>query len=197
MSISPFTFYRGSALSMAVDLATTPVSGIRVQCSGDAHLGNFRGFATPERRELFAINDLDETLPAPWEWDLKRLATSIVVACRDCGFGEQDARDVVLGCAEAYRKHMAELSGLTALDLWYRAIDADEAISTIANARVRKRASELLAKARRKTIAEDLFPKLTTGSGTSAVFKEAPPTIFHAGMRPGDVTPDLMRMFSH
>ena len=80
---SPFTFYRGSALAMAGDLASTPVSGIRVQCCGDAHLSNFGGFATPERKMLFSINDLDETLPAPWEWDVKRLAASFVVASRD------------------------------------------------------------------------------------------------------------------
>jgi hypothetical protein len=85
MSRSPFTFYRGSALAMAQDLAVTPSSGIRVQCCGDAHLSNFGGFATPERRVLFSINDLDETLPAPWEWDVKRLAASFVLGCRDNG----------------------------------------------------------------------------------------------------------------
>ncbi len=82
---SAFTFYRGAALTMASDLASTPSTGVRVQCCGDAHLCNFGGFATPERRILFAINDLDETLPAPWEWDVKRLAASFVVACRDNG----------------------------------------------------------------------------------------------------------------
>ena len=89
--LSPFTFYRGSALNMAVDLATTPATGVRVQCCGDAHLGNFRGLGTPERRVIFAINDLDETLPAPWEWDLKRLAASFVVACRNNGLSESTA----------------------------------------------------------------------------------------------------------
>ena len=94
---SPFTFYRGSALAMADDLAGTPSTGVRVQCGGDSHLVNFRGLATPERRVIFAINDLDETLPAPWEWDLKRLAASIVVACRDNGLSESAAKDAVLG----------------------------------------------------------------------------------------------------
>jgi uncharacterized protein (DUF2252 family) len=88
---SPFTFYRGAALNRAVDLATTPVSGIRVQCCGDAHLLNFGGFATPERRVIFSINDLYETLPAPWEWELMRLAASFVVACRDNGLDESAA----------------------------------------------------------------------------------------------------------
>ena len=85
MALSPFTFYRGSALAMAVDLAGTPATGVRVQCGGDSHLVNFRGLATPERQIIFAINDLDETLPAPWKWDLKRLAASFVIACRDNG----------------------------------------------------------------------------------------------------------------
>ena len=98
MALSPFTFYRGSALNMAVDLATTPATGVRVQCCGDAHLGNFRGLGTPERRVIFAINDLDETLPAPWEWDLKRLAASFVVACRNNNLSESTARDAVRTC---------------------------------------------------------------------------------------------------
>jgi len=85
MARSAFTFYRGSAMAMAADLASTPISGIRVQCCGDAHLSNFGGFATPERKVIFSINDLDETLPAPWEWDVKRLAASFVVASRDNG----------------------------------------------------------------------------------------------------------------
>ena len=92
MLASPFTFYRGTALNMAVDLAGTRTTGLRVQACGDAHLGNFRCFATPERRVIFDIHDLDETLPAPWEWDVKRLAVSFVVACRANGFGDKRAR---------------------------------------------------------------------------------------------------------
>ena len=95
MLASPFTFYRGTALNMAVDLAGTPTTGFRVQACGDAHLGNFRCFATPERRVIFDIHDLDETLPAPWEWDVKRLAASFVVACRHNGFSDDMARDAV------------------------------------------------------------------------------------------------------
>jgi uncharacterized protein (DUF2252 family) len=95
MAASPFAFYRGAALTMASDLATTPVSGIRVQCCGDAHLSNFGGFGTPERRVIFAINDLDETLPAPWEWDIKRLATSFLVACRDNDLSDAKAKEIL------------------------------------------------------------------------------------------------------
>ena len=123
---SAFTFYRGAALTMAADLASTPATGVRVQCCGDAHLCNFGGFATPERRVIFSINDLDETLPAPWEWDVKRLAASFVVACRDNGLGDAVARDVTLTCVRAYRESMAELSRMKTLELWYRAMWAKE-----------------------------------------------------------------------
>ena len=101
MAKSAFTFYRGGALNMAMDLGETAVSGIRVQCCGDAHLCNFGGFATPERQVIFSINDLDETLPAPWEWDVKRLAASFVVACRDNGLSESTAMDSVLTCVRS------------------------------------------------------------------------------------------------
>jgi len=103
MSASPFTFYRGAALNMAADLAITPSTGIYVQACGDAHLCNFGGFATPERNVIFSINDLDETLPAPWEWDLKRLSASFVAACQNNNIGEADIRDIVLNCAKSYR----------------------------------------------------------------------------------------------
>ncbi len=102
----PFTFYRGAALNMAVDLATMPTTGVRVQACGDAHLVNFRGFATPERQINFDIHDLDETLPAPWEWDLKRLAASFVLACRDNGFDKIAADEATLACARSYREQM-------------------------------------------------------------------------------------------
>jgi len=101
MMKSPFTFYRGAALNMAADLANTPATGPRVQACGDAHLLNFGVYATPERRLIFDLNDLDETLPAPWEWDPKRLAVSFVLACRSNGLSEDDARDAELACARS------------------------------------------------------------------------------------------------
>src|ERR1700722_5764216 len=110
MTQSPFTFYRGAALHMAADLAHTPASGLRVQACGDCHLLNFGSFATPERRVIFDINDLDETLPAPWEWDVKRLAASFVLACRDSRLSEDTAQDSVLACVQSYRRHMAQYS---------------------------------------------------------------------------------------
>src|SRR3974390_1474723 len=112
MMQSPFTFYRGAALNMAADLAGTPATGLRVQACGDAHLLNFGLFATPERREIFDINDLDETLPAPWEWDLKRLATSFVLACRENRLSKGAAEDAVLTCAPSYTEHIADYSSM-------------------------------------------------------------------------------------
>src|SRR5215469_4319688 len=128
---SAFTFYRGSALAMAADLATTPSTGVRVQCCGDAHLCNFGGYATPERKIIFSVNDLDETLPAPWEWDIKRLAASFVIACRDNGLREGIAKDAVATCVRSYRKHMAKFSEMNPLEQWYFAIDTDAMLSTI------------------------------------------------------------------
>ena len=126
---SPFTFYRGAALQMAADLASIPVTGQRVQACGDCHLHNFGAFATPERRVIFDINDFDETLPAPWEWDVKRLATSFVLACRDNGFRKNDARDAALACALTYRERMAEFAEMSVMDVWYARIDVDKMIS--------------------------------------------------------------------
>jgi uncharacterized protein (DUF2252 family) len=179
MVLSPFTFYRGSALAMAVDLAGTPATGIRVQCGGDAHLVNFRGLATPERQIIFAINDLDETLPAPWEWDLKRLATSFVIACRDNGLSESTAKDAVLGCVRSYRKRMAEFSKMKLMDLWYFAIEANMLISGIGDPGIRRRVIKGLAKAQESSTSESLFPKLIDDSGGSPIIKDNPPTIYH------------------
>jgi hypothetical protein len=137
MARSAFTFFRGAALTMASDLASTPVSGIRVQCCGDAHLCNFGGFATPERRVIFSINDLDETLPAPWEWDVKRLAASFVVACRDNGLRDAVAKDVVMACVRTYRESMAEFSQMKALDLRYSAMDGDDLVAGIKDPELR------------------------------------------------------------
>src|SRR5689334_16013749 len=110
---------------MASDLASTPASGIRVQCCGDAYLCNFGGFATPERRIVFSINDLDETLPAPWEWDLKRLATSFIVGCRDNGMSDSAAKGIAINCVRRYRESMTEFSQMKTLELWYCAMWAE------------------------------------------------------------------------
>ena len=197
MVVSPFTFYRGSALAMAVDLADTPATGIRVQCGGDSHLVNFRGLATPERQVIFAINDLDETLPAPWEWDLKRLATSFVIACRDNGLRESAAKDAALRCVKSYREHMAEFSATKVLDLWYFAIEAEMLISGIEDAGIRRRAIKGLAKARESSTSEGLFPKLIDDSGGSPRIKDQLPAIFHwKDHAPGEVHPGVREAFA-
>jgi uncharacterized protein (DUF2252 family) len=185
---SAFTFYRGSALPMAADLASTPTSGIRVQCCGDAHLSNFGGFATPERKVIFSINDLDETLPAPWEWDVKRLAASFVVACRDNGLKDDVARDVAETCARTYRESMAGFSELKTLELWYRAVTAEQLISGIKDPDVRRRATSRIEKERARSAGEEIFPKLAEHRGEIPVIKDQLPTIFHAkGHTPGSV----------
>ena len=185
---SPFTFYRGSALAMAADLGATPSSGVYVQCCGDAHLSNFGGFATPERRIIFSINDLDETLPAPWEWDLKRLATSFVVASRDNGLSESAARDTARRCARSYREAIAEFSQLRTLELWYQAMWLDELVQAVKDPVFRKRGVERMQKEQAKSIAEDIFPKLVEHKGEIPLIKDQLPTIFHLeGVPPGEI----------
>ena len=147
---TPFTFYRGAALNMATDLATTPTIGIRVQACGDAHLCNFRGFATPERQINFDIHDLDETLPAPWEWDLKRLAASFVMASHNNGLDKGSAEDAALACARSYREHMADFSEMRALDVWYTRLDPATLYSLIKDSKVRKTHGKTRGKAHRQ-----------------------------------------------
>jgi uncharacterized protein (DUF2252 family) len=124
MLVSPFTFYRGAALLMAADLVGTPVSGVTVQLCGDAHLSNFGLFGTPERQMIFDINDFDETLPGPWEWDVKRMAASFEIMGRDRGFSPADRRAVVMAGVAEYRDRMRQAAGMGALDAWYDHLEA-------------------------------------------------------------------------
>jgi uncharacterized protein (DUF2252 family) len=179
MARSPFTFYRGSALTMASDLASTPTTGVRLQCCGDAHLCNFGGFGTPERRVIFSVNDLDETLPAPWEWDVKRLAASFVLACRDNGLSDTTASDTAEACVRSYRESMAEFSEMRTLELWYHALVADELVGDIKDPGIHRRALQRLQKERGRSIAEDIFPKLAERKGGLLAIKDHLPTIFH------------------
>ena len=153
MLVSPFTFYRGGAYIMASDLAHTPTSGLNVQLCGDAHLSNFGGFASPERRMVFDINDFDETLPGPWEFDVKRLAASFEIAGRDLGFSAKQRRSAVTGAVRAYRKAMASFSTMRDLDVWYSSLDIDALLPQIRSAVGAKRTATVernLAKARTK-----------------------------------------------
>jgi uncharacterized protein (DUF2252 family) len=126
MMVSPFSFYRGAALPMASDLASTPVSGLAVQACGDAHLSNFGIFGSAERRLVFDVNDFDETLPGPWEWDVKRLAASLDVAGRGNGFGGKDRRAIVTAAVASYRRAMRGFAAMTNLDVWYAHADVDQ-----------------------------------------------------------------------
>jgi uncharacterized protein (DUF2252 family) len=176
---SPFTFYRGSAAVMAADLARTPVSGIHVQVCGDCHLMNFGGFATPERRLIFDINDLDETLPAPWEWDVKRLVASFVLAARANGLSDASGRDAAVACARSYRRKMRDFAAMDVLDVWYARLDDSDFLAMLPQNRkavLKKR----IAKATAASSSELVFPKLVEGAGQEARIHDTPPTLFHA-----------------
>jgi uncharacterized protein (DUF2252 family) len=158
MAQSPFAFFRGSAALQAFDLSKTPQSGIEVQACGDCHLSNFGGYATPERRLIFDINDFDETLPAPFEWDVKRLAASFVIASRNNGLSEKRARAAVLACVRSYRERIYEFSEMRALDVWYHRLEADELLDGIKDAEIRNRAKKKLARVKALTALEYDFP---------------------------------------
>ncbi|MDM0071197.1 DUF2252 domain-containing protein [Variovorax sp. J31P207] len=174
-----FTFYRGAALNMAADLAVTPTTGLRVQACGDCHLMNFGGFATPERRVVFDINDMDETLPAPWEWDVKRLAASFVLACRNNGFSADAARDAVLACVRSYRERMAEYSRMPVLQVWYSSIDVKKVLDSLTDEEARKRVQKRVAAAQERTVLEHDFPKLAMMAGEQPRIQDHPPLIYH------------------
>ena len=154
MIVSPFTFYRGSAAIMASDLSRTPTTGLRVQCCGDAHLSNFGIFAAPDRQLVFDLNDFDETLPAPFEWDVKRLVASVVVAARDNGHRRKAQRAAARAAAKAYRRTMAKAATMRFLDVWYTRFDADEVIAELAPTTDKagiKSAKKAIAKAQTRT----------------------------------------------
>jgi uncharacterized protein (DUF2252 family) len=181
MMQSPFAFYRGAAAIMAGDLAHTPVSGIRVQACGDCHLLNFGGFATPERNIAFDINDFDETLPAPWAWDVKRLAVSCFVAGQHNGYNKAEAREMALRCVESYREHIDRFSRMSVLDRWYEHIDASDILSAISGKKWRREVQTQIEKAVARSVLEDDFPKLATVERGQPRIKDNPPLIFHQG----------------
>jgi uncharacterized protein (DUF2252 family) len=151
-------------------------------------LCNFGGFATPERNVIFSINDLDETLPAPWEWDVKRLAASFVVACRNNNLSESVAREAVMTCVRSYRMNMAAYSEIKILELWHVSLTAEMMISKLKDPKMIARGSKRLAKERGRSIAEDIFPQLGKGPGQSTFIKDSLPSIFHvAGHTPGEI----------
>ncbi len=179
MSVSAFTFYRGTALNMASDLATTPNTGVRTHLCGDCHLMNFGGFATPERRWIFDINDFDETLHGPWEWDLKRLAASFVLAARSNGFTAADQRNAAMACVRSYRERIRAYANMAALDVWYARVDKKAVLACFSDPETVERFSKRLAKEQARTVAETDFPKMVEGSKGKFVIKDNPPLIYH------------------
>ena len=150
MMVSPFTFYRGGAKIMAADLKGTPVAGLNAQLCGDAHLSNFGLFASPERRLLFDLNDFDETLPGPFEYDVKRMAASFTIAARNNGFSKSDARAATQASVAAYREAMAEFAKMPTMDIWYSHLDEDELMASIRSAVAGTKIEDKAAKGKKK-----------------------------------------------
>jgi len=179
MLVSPFTFYRGAAAIMAADLAATPDSGIFVQACGDAHISNFGGFAAPDRRLIFGPNDFDETLPGPWEWDVKRMAASAEIAGRDVGLPGERRRWIVTDCVREYREGMRAFAKESHLDVWYERINASELVDRFGGrlgAKGRIVFAKPFARARRKTSLRAV-KKLTERVDGELRFRSVPPLL--------------------
>jgi uncharacterized protein (DUF2252 family) len=179
MLVSPFTYYRGAALPMAADLATTPTSDLQVQLCGDAHLSNFGAFASPERRLVFDVNDFDETLPGPFEWDVKRLAASLAVAGRDNDFSDKGRRKIVLAACKGYRKAMRRFAKQPFLDVWYAHLDIEEVVGEFRSqvkAKRYKATEALLAKAHTRDSTQALGKLTVLVDGRRQIISD-PPTV--------------------
>lgn len=179
MAVSPFTFFRGAAIIQARDLANAPVSGITVQACGDCHLANFGGFASPERVLVFDINDFDETFPAPWEWDLKRLGASLVLAARDQNFSKAQANQAARAAAASYRERMEEFAEMTVLDVWYATVSAEEVKHYFRNDKDMSARLAAKQKQARSQNSEAVIPKLTEVLNGRRMIKDSPPVIYH------------------
>jgi len=173
MLASPFTFYRGAAKIMAADLAGTPTAGLQVQLCGDAHLSNFGAFASPERELLFGLNDFDETLPGPFEYDVKRLAASLAVAARNNGFGKADTRAATRPAVAAYREAMAGFAAMGTMDIWYAHLDEDQLMAAVQSAAAKASKTKKGAQAakRARKTAEKAVAKAHTRDSLQALSK--------------------------
>jgi uncharacterized protein (DUF2252 family) len=178
MRLSPFAFFRGSAAVMAWDLSKTPVTGIRVQACGDCHAANFGGFASPERRLVFDINDFDETLPAPWEWDVKRLAASIVLGLQEIGLSDARCKDAVFHMAQSYRRRLHRHAKMTALEAWYANVDAEEFVRKAKTVAAKKRWEKIEAVARKQT-GEHIVPRIAALKNGQMHIVDHPPLVYH------------------
>ncbi len=191
MMQSPLSYLRGAAAMMAYDLSSTPNTGIRVQACGDCHLGNFGFFATPERNLVFDINDFDETIPAPWEWDLKRLASSLFVAGSDNKLSERRCLELVTFCGKYYRESIRELSTMNVLDMWYFQLNIDMMMSRAKDKEGRKIIEQYAQNARRN-VTSHLYPKITNIVDGHRQIVDEPPLIFHLPER--RAWPEIMEL---
>ena len=199
MLVSAFTFYRGAALPMAADLATTPTSGLRVQLCGDAHLSNFGAFASPERRLVFDVNDFDETLPGPFEWDVKRLAASLTVAGRDNGFPAKACRKIAVAAGEGYRTAMRAFAGQTFLDVWYAHLDIEPVLAQFRSqvkAKRYKEGEKLLARAHTSDTMKAVRKLTTMVDGQRRIISD-PPLIVPVEEVFADVQADAIYQLLH
>jgi uncharacterized protein (DUF2252 family) len=177
MMVSPFTYYRGAALPMASDLATTPASGLPVQVCGDAHLSNFGIFGSADHRLVFDVNDFDETLPGPWEWDVKRLAASMEVAARDNSFADKDRRDIVMATVASYRNAMRSFAGMNGLDVWYARADIEQIraeFDSELKARQRKLLDKGIAKAQTRDSMQEVAKLTRMVDGKPRIIAQPP-----------------------
>jgi uncharacterized protein (DUF2252 family) len=203
MSVSPFTFYRGAALLMARDLLHTPRSGLNVQACGDAHLSNFGGFASPERELVFDLNDFDETLPGPWEWDLKRLMASVAVAWRARGFKRAERRDLLLGGVRRYRQAMGRFADMGNLQVWYSMLSRELLAGAMSGLKAaqRKEFKSSVDKAAAKATTKDsmkAFNKLTTRvEGQLQIISDPPVIVRAVDLLPADEAHDLQATMQH
>ncbi len=194
MLMSPFTYYRGAALPMAADLAGARSSGLRVQLCGDAHLSNFGAFASPERRLVFDLNDFDETLPGPFEWDVKRLVASLAVAGRDIGLGTKKRRGVALATAAAYRSAMREFAATSILNVWYARFDVGDALAQLKSEMPKKAVRQTkahMAKARTRDSTQALAKLTTVKDGRRRIISD-PPLIVPVEELGGDLDVDAV-----
>lgn len=175
---TPFTFYRGAAMVMAADLAPLPATGIHVQACGDCHLLNFGGFATPERNVIFDINDFDETLPGPWEWDVMRLAASFMLAARANNLSDRQGQEAAEVCARSYRKHMRDYAQMTPLEVWYAQVTAQDVLSLVPESH-QDFVQARIDKAAAQSGSELDYPKLADMVGGKVLIRDMPPLIYH------------------
>jgi hypothetical protein len=197
MAESSFAFFRGSAIVQAHDLKGTPSTGLTVQCCGDCHLMNFGGFATPERTLIFDINDFDETLPGPFEWDVKRLATSFVLAARWLGFGPADARRSAESVVAAYRNALARFAEMTVLEIWYAKVTMDEVFAEYSDD---PKALKLLQKSVQKAMedtTEHVFHKIAAVADGKPRIADQPPLLFHPDPSELDMGRDVQPFFEN